>query len=105
MDRILRDVQERLSGAPFGLTADRVHAELLRLAERIGLEVRSEPFDLKVIAGKGGLCWLRGEPVVVMDAGLPVLDKIGVLARALAALDLEAIYVPPFLRARIARAR
>ena len=39
-----------------------------------------------------------------MDARLPLLDKIGVLADALAAFDLEAIYVPPFLRAKI-RAR
>jgi hypothetical protein len=82
-----------------------VLAELVRLAGRIGVAVRAEPFDLKVIAGKGGLCWLRGEPVVVMDAGLPLVDKIGVMAQALAAFDLEAIYVPPLLRAKISRAR
>jgi hypothetical protein len=80
-------------------------AELVRLAGRIGVSVRAEPFDLKVIEGKGGLCWLRGEPIVVMDAGLPVVDKIGVMARALAAFDLEAIYVPPLLRAKIGRTR
>jgi hypothetical protein len=75
------------------------------LAARIGVAVRSEPFDLSVIEGRGGLCRLRGEPVVVMDARLSVLDKIGVLASALAAFDLEAIYVPPLLRASINRRR
>jgi len=75
------------------------------LAARIGVAVRSEQFDLSVIEGRGGLCRLRGEPVVVMDARLPVLDKIGVLAAALSAFDLEAIYVPPLLRASINRRR
>ncbi len=75
------------------------------LAARIGVAVRSEQFDLSVIEGRGGLCRLRGEPVVVMDARLPIIDKIGVLAAALAAFDLEAIYVPPLLRASINRRR
>ncbi len=84
--------------------SEAILAELQRLAKRIGLAVRAESFDLKVIEGRGGLCWLRGQPIVVMDARLPLLDKIGVLAEALAAFDLEALYVPPFLRAKI-RAR
>jgi hypothetical protein len=75
--------------------------ELEKLAARVGIQVRAEPFDLRVIEGRGGLCWLKGEPLVVMDAGLPVVDKIGVLAEALAAFDLEALYIPPIVRARI----
>ena len=75
------------------------------LASRIGVSVRSEPFALSVLEGRGGLCRLRGEHVVVMDARLPILDKIAVLAAALAAFDLEAIYVPPLLRASIQRRR
>jgi hypothetical protein len=74
--------------------------QLHRLARRAGLEVREEAFDLKVIEGKGGLCRLRGKPVVVMDVGLPVVDKIGVLADALATFGIEPLYVPPLLRAR-----
>lgn len=81
-----------------------IFAELQRLAARVGVEVRAERFDLRVIEGRGGLCKLRGRPVVVMDAGLPLLDKIGVMAEALAALDLQAIYVPAFLRAKVTRA-
>ncbi len=87
-----------------GPGAETILADLQRLAARIGLAVRADAFDLKVIEGRGGLCWLRGRPTVVMDARLPLLDKIGVLAEALARFDLEAIYVPPFLRAKI-RAR
>jgi len=75
--------------------------ELSDLAARIGVDVRYEVFDRYVLEGRGGLCWLRGKPVVVMDAGMPVLDKVGVLATALARFDLEPIYVPPVLRRRL----
>ena len=75
------------------------------LACRMGIAVRADRFDLKVLEGPGGLCWLRGKPVVVMDVGLPLLDKIGVMAQALAAFDLEVLYVPKALRARIDRRR
>ena len=78
--------------------------ELEKLALRLGVPVRFEPFDLRT-AGKGGLCRLHGMPLIVVDVGLPVLDKIGVLSEALASFDLEAIYLPPVLRARIDRHR
>lgn len=82
-----------------------VLAELEKLAARIGVVVRHEAFDLTVLSGKGGLCWLRGRPVVLLDGGLPVLDKVGVLAEALSAFDLEALYVPPVVRRRVQRSR
>lgn len=75
--------------------------ELAELAARIGVDVRYEVFDRHVLEGRGGLCWLRGKPVVVMDSGMPVLDKVGVLATALARFDLEPIYIPPLLRRRL----
>jgi hypothetical protein len=80
-------------------------SELESLAARIGIAIRAEAFDTRVIERSGGLCLLRGKPVVVLDAHAPVADKIAVLADALAAFDLEAIYVPPLLRARIHRRR
>ena len=79
--------------------------ELEKLARRLGIIVRHEPFDPRVIEGKGGFCRVYGRPVVMLDAGAPVLDKIGVLAEALARFDIEAIYVPPVLRHRIERRR
>ncbi len=82
---------------------ERILRELIALAARMGIEVRSEPFDLQVIEGKGGLCKVHGQSLVVMDAGLPLIDKIGVVAEALSHFDIEAIYVPPILRASIER--
>lgn len=76
-------------------------AELEKQARRLGVAVRFETFDLRVLEGRGGLCWLRGRPVVVMDVGMPVVDKVGVLAAALARFDVESLCVPPLLRRRV----
>jgi hypothetical protein len=83
----------------------RMLLELESLAARIGIAIRAEAFDTRVIERSGGLCILRGKPVIVVDARAPLIDKIAVLADALAAFDLEPIYVPPLLRARIQRRR
>jgi len=80
--------------------------ELVKLAGRLGIVVRFEAFDpglvrVGIIPGRGGLCRLRGVSTVVVDAGLPVLDKVGILAEAIAAFDVEAIYLPPAIRQHI----
>jgi len=78
--------------------------ELERLAGRLGLEVRFEAFDPKA-SRRGGLCRLRGEPLVLVDAHAPTVEQVAVLCDALARLDIEILYVPPLLRARIHRGR
>ena len=72
------------------MTPGRVLAELEALAARLGVAVRSEPFGKGVLEGRGGLCWVDGKALVVMDAKLAVQDRIGVLAGALARFDLDA---------------
>jgi hypothetical protein len=76
--------------------------ELERLAKRMGIQVRFEAFDPRATR-RGGLCTLRGEPLVLVDAHAPTLDKVGVLCDALSQFDVEIIYIPPLLRARIHR--
>jgi len=77
--------------------------ELERLARRMGLEVRFEAFDARAFR-RGGLCTVRGTPLVLVDVHATTIDKVGVLCEALARLDVETTYVPPLLRARILRA-
>ena len=78
-------------------------SELEKLALRIGVTVRFEPFKTRSErpAAKGGLCRLRGTPLIVIDTALPLMDKIGILSEALSAFDLEAIYLPAILRTRV----
>jgi hypothetical protein len=89
------------------VTPPEILAELEKLANRLGVAVRFDAFEGAGSGkiGKGGLCRLRGAPFIVIDGALPILDKIGILSDALATFDLEAIYLPPVLRARIERRR
>lgn len=82
------------------MTPGRVLAELVALAARLGVAVRAEPFG-RVLEGHGGLCWLDGKALVVMDEKLGVPDRIAVLAGALATFDLESASMPPVVRERI----
>lgn len=80
-------------------------SELEKLARRLGIAIRVEAFGLSILAGRGGLCWLAGKPVIVMDQGLTIVDRIAILATAIGRFDLEPIYLPPLIRRRIDRAR
>jgi hypothetical protein len=64
----------------------------------VGVVVRTEAFRGELLEGKGGLCWVRGAPLVVMDAGLALIDRIGVLAGALAHFEIDKVYVAPAIR-------
>jgi hypothetical protein len=78
--------------------------ELERLAHRLGVDVRFEAFD-RGATGRGGLCKVRGKRRIVVDAGAPVVEQMAVLEAALGQLDLEAVFAPPLIRARIERHR
>jgi hypothetical protein len=84
----------------------RVLAELEALAGRLGIAVRAEPLAGEILDGRaGGLCRLRGRPLVVVDSRLGTEDRIDVLAAALATFDLDGVFVPPAVRERIEAAR
>ncbi len=87
------------------MTPARVLAELESLAARMSIAVRAEPFGNGLLRGRGGLCWVRGQPLVVMDATLGTPDRIAILAEALARLDVEDRHTPPAVRDLIESAR
>jgi hypothetical protein len=76
-------------------------SELETLAVRIGVVVRVEPFGGELLEGRGGLCWVGGKPMVVMDSSLSVAERIATLTAALSGFDLGHVYVPPFVRGRL----
>jgi len=86
------------------VTPWRVLSELEALAARLGVPVRAEAFS-KRLEGRGGLCWVDGKALVVMDEKLPVPDRIAVLAGALAQLQLDTSQVPLFLLQTIEKSR
>lgn len=80
-------------------------AELEALALRVGMVVRVERLDSGLAQTRGGLCKLGGRSIVLMDEALPLADRIDVLVAALSTFDLDAVYVPPFVRALVDSAR
>jgi hypothetical protein len=87
------------------VTPGRVLAELEALAGRLGIAVRAEPFGRGVLEGHGGLCWVDGKALIVMDEKLGIPERIAVLAGALARFDLDAVSVAPVVRERIEDAK
>jgi hypothetical protein len=71
--------------------------ELLRVADRLGLEVRIEPFATEPVRA-GGLCWVQGRQLVLVDEHAPIAQRANTLAEALCAFDLEGLYVAPEAR-------
>ncbi|MFI5302088.1 MAG: hypothetical protein ACHREM_28690 [Polyangiales bacterium] len=87
------------------------------LARKLGVKVRYEAIVLpgreandgssrsgEASVGRGGLVRLYGAPVIVCDVGLPIVDKVSVLAEALARFDVQTISLSPIVRSRL-RAR
>ncbi len=91
-----------LPGHHKAVSPEEMLRQLERLARRMGLAVRFEAFDPHA-SRRGGLCTLRGTPLVLVDAHATTIDQVGVMCEALAHFDVEVMYIPPLLRARIQR--
>ena len=82
-------------------------AALEALAARLGVPVRYDVFDRALAKGLakgrtfGGLCLLRGQPIIVLDASLGPRDHVATLARALATFELDGVTLPSVVRATI----
>jgi hypothetical protein len=76
--------------------------ELIQAARRLGVEVRSEPFETPAAMG-GGLCVVRGAHLVLIDLRAPLVDRLRALARALGELGSEAVYMAPEARELVDR--
>jgi hypothetical protein len=64
------------------------------LATQLGVTVRVEPFELKMV-GKGGLCRIGGRRVILVDASLTLLEQVGVIGEALGKIRIPKGFVIP----------
>lgn len=68
--------------------------------ERCGVTIREEPLP-EELRSDGGLCFLRGEPIVFVSPEAPLADRVRVLADALRRVGADRIWLPPAVRALV----
>jgi len=69
-------------------------------AERLGMEVRECPAE-----SEGGVVVLKGRRVVFIPRGTLASGRIAFLARALAEIDTDSVYLLPAVREAVERAK
>jgi len=91
------------------VTPGELRDELAGLAREAGMDVRVLTGPREAEAGlpvQSGVCRVRGRLWVVLAAGDPLEEQIGILAQALrthAAAFLEDRFLPPAVRERLER--
>ncbi len=76
--------------------------QLEGVAEGLEIEVRYETLRREARYNPGGLCRVRGRPVIIVNRKAPLQDKVRVLAAAVQRFDLSGVYLRPGLRAFLA---
>ena len=79
----------------------RILAERMKeSAERLGMEVRECPAE-----SEGGVVVLKGRRVVFIPRGTLASGRIDFLARALAEVDTDSVYLLPAVREAVERVK
>lgn len=73
--------------------------QLEGVAEGLEIKVRYETLRRESRYNPGGLCRVRGRPVIIVNRKAPLQDKVRVLAAAVQRFDLSGVYLRPGLRA------
>ncbi|MCC6647283.1 MAG: hypothetical protein IT374_17140 [Polyangiaceae bacterium] len=77
---------------------------LMEVAARAGVRVRCEPFDPRSfpdVDRRGGLCFVDGAALLLVDAALLPVERVAILTEALSLLELDAVPMPPAVRERL----
>jgi hypothetical protein len=76
-------------------------SKLEALAEQLEIPVRYANLATEELAGRGGLCVLRGERQIIIERTLGSQDKARLLATGLAQFELEGVFLLPAVRQAI----
>ena len=72
---------------------------LEELADRLGILVRDENINIDDVSSSGGLCFVEGKYILILNSKTTVQEKIQVAIKALQQFDLSDVYVKPAIRA------
>jgi hypothetical protein len=80
-------------------------SRLEALAEQLEIPVRYASLATEELAGRGGLCVLRGERQIIIERTLGDRGKARLLATGLTQFDLEGVFLLPAVRQAIEDAK
>jgi hypothetical protein len=80
-------------------------SKLEALAEQLEIPVRYAGLATEELAGRGGLCVLRGARQIIIERTLDCRDKARLLATGLTQFDLEGVFLLPAVRQAIEDAK
>jgi hypothetical protein len=75
------------------------------LAERLGVEIVYQRLGEEDFSVRGGLCKVNGTFKVFVDRSKPAIDQIKILAQGLSSFDTEGVYLFPYIRELLDKAR
>ncbi len=78
--------------------------ELFKVAKKLRVEVRVEPFGAPS-RGPGGICRLKGRDVILIDSTAAVVEQAAAMAESLSHFELEGVFLPPEVRELVESAR
>jgi hypothetical protein len=78
---------------------------LEELATRLGVEIVYQRLEEEDFSVKGGLCKINGSFKVFIDRSKPIDEQIKILARGLSTFNIEEVYLFPYVREIIHKAR
>jgi hypothetical protein len=80
------------------LDEQQVLEQLEELASRLGIKVRYETIRKEAGFYPGGLCRLKGEPILIVNKQSTPKERTIILSKALKRFDLTQVYLRPGLR-------
>ncbi|MFO8164082.1 MAG: hypothetical protein R6T98_06065 [Desulfatiglandales bacterium] len=78
---------------------------LEELAFQLGIEIVNERLGGTDVSIEGGLCKVKGTYKIFMDPSTPIQNKIEILARSLSSFHTEEVYLLPFIREILQKAK
>lgn len=76
-------------------------ASLEEALQKLSIRLDYEDLRKGEVNTDGGLCTLHGEKRLLVHKGLPVKDRIDVIAGILAGMDTEGVHLPPAVRKKV----
>lgn len=93
-------IKNETQGRSLGMKIDAILKELMEVAQSVGVTIRKEVGILK-----GGYCTLNDNKLIIISKNMPVESMVSVIARNLATIDLESVFIKPAVRAVIEKER